>query len=170
MALTRLAVETAMAGQGRLREVLQSLGRSLVTTGANPDLNEPMAAALESFGILPIDRSAVSDADLAKLDDSIIPAYLDLVEIRALEFFANAIAVKSRKQQWEDYSIDRTDQMEWLLQLLKLKQDRYDGRVNLGAGPAAVQMDCQVRGDLCIDEQRARRCFWSNDPDNRCER
>jgi hypothetical protein len=155
MSLTRVGVEKAMVS--RLKEVLTKLKRSTVTDGANPDLNDPVASALEWFGILPTDRTAVADADLANLDDTLQGRYLDLVELRALETFAaNAISLSARTQQWEDYRIDRTDQMQWLLQMIEFKQKQWNDRYNTPNAPAAIEMDSGIRHKLHLHRGRRR--------------
>jgi hypothetical protein len=146
MSLTRIGVESAMVG--RLGAALTALNLSTVKDGTNADLNEPMAAGLDWFGVQPIDRSSITDADLANLDDSVIAQYLDLVEIRALESFVTAVAFGPRSQQWEDYKVDRTDQSRWILELIAAKTAAYNLRHGGTTGPVAVEMDCGVRDAL----------------------
>ena len=53
-----------------------------VMDGSNGDCNEPMAAALVFVNIIPVDRSAVADADLTTLTGATLEAYVDLVELK----------------------------------------------------------------------------------------
>ena len=68
MALTRAYVEAELVGQRR--ELLVLAGMSTSVDGSNPDLNDPIRAALFDVGVTAADPTDVSDADLATVPAS----------------------------------------------------------------------------------------------------
>ncbi|MHC5541347.1 hypothetical protein ACYOEI_24260, partial [Singulisphaera rosea] len=142
-----------------LATALATLGRSTASDGTNPDLNDPIASALEDYGILPADRSNVSDDDLSKIDDSIQGQFVDWTEIRALEAFANDIAFKPRYQQWDDYRVDRNNMLEALRGMIKDKTQQFNTRHNSMGSLRAVAIAPPVEGILTSHPRHDRRGY-----------
>jgi hypothetical protein len=163
MAMNRFQVEYALLSPTRLRGVMRELGLSDPADPTSPvadpdapnaDLNEAIASALESIGVVPADRSAVVDSDLARVSDASAGRFIDLAEIRALEGFVVWLAARPRAERTPDWSIDRVGASgEWVLSILKQKQDRYDS-IWKGGGPEAAKMDRGIRHVLKTHRHR----------------
>jgi hypothetical protein len=157
MSLTRYQVDQALVAPSRLMGTLIALGleKNAYVDRPNADLNEPIASALESVGVVPADRSFVTDDDLAKVSDAAAGRFIDLAEIRALEGFIAWQATRPARERFPDYSVDRVGASgESLLSILKRKQDRYDSLWK-GGGPKAAKMERGIRHTLRM--RRGRR-------------
>lgn len=82
MALTRVQVEDILIS--RAGEMLATLGRDDVASGANADLNDPMAWALRQLGLSVAAATAITDGDLSAIDADDENQFLDLAEYRLL--------------------------------------------------------------------------------------
>ena len=84
MALTRAQTESILIRRtGRLLTAASLDGTTV--SGANGDLNDPLASALRQCGLSVANIASVADSDLASLADSDIDKLLDLAELRTLE-------------------------------------------------------------------------------------
>jgi hypothetical protein len=125
MPLTRTQVERAEVS--RLRAFLEAAGLSTATDGTNPDLNEPMAATLNRFGVVPADRSAVTDDDLAPVGDTpyLQGLFLAWVELDALAACQFAILAKPEMQQWASYTEQWGTAKDAVAAALKAKTEAF---------------------------------------------
>lgn len=84
MALSRANVETILIRRcGRLLTACDLDGTTV--SGANGDLNDPIASALRTLGYTVASRVSVVDADLAGVASGNEEALLDVAELRTLE-------------------------------------------------------------------------------------
>lgn len=103
MPLTRLAAEDRLvrAQLGAIRAAAES-GFSPAATGANPDLNWPIALALIAIGLPPPDPTTVTDADLAAVPPSRLAIFFDAAEVELLEALLGAVRIKVTEQVDQD--------------------------------------------------------------------
>jgi hypothetical protein len=84
MPLTRQQAETEIIGRvGRLMTAAGLDGET--STGSNADLNSPLAAGLLTLGYTVADISNVSSAEVGAVEATLVRAFLDVAELRALE-------------------------------------------------------------------------------------
>lgn len=169
MPITRYQLDQALLSPSRLGGVLRELGRidKAYVDQPNVDLNEAIASALESIGVIPADRSAVDDYDLARVADGAVVRFLDIAEIRALEGLVAWHASRPRATRFPDWQIDRHGNSgEWLLSILKQKQARHDMAARQGSAEAArfargIRRTLRMTGHL--DRRRGIRGPSSDD-------
>ena len=84
MTLTRAQAESILIRRcGKLLTAAELDGTTV--SGANADLNDPIASALRQCGLTVANIASVADSDLTALADSDIDKLLDLSELRTLE-------------------------------------------------------------------------------------
>jgi hypothetical protein len=82
--LTRAKLERVLLR--RCGTLLSAVGLDGTTrSGANPDLDDPIAAGLLSLALAPLDPTEPADADLAGVTGATLPQLLDVAELRCLE-------------------------------------------------------------------------------------
>ena len=139
MAWGRAAVEVVEVA--RTRNALIAAGMSTVVDGTNADLNDPIASALDLFGVQAMDRSNVADADLNQVLPDQQSRFLDYCELRVLDTVRTQIVSRPQRQQWEDYVADYgTNYLAQIEQIIKDKTAAYLARYVNSAAPAIAQM------------------------------
>lgn len=84
MTLTRANVEVMLISRvGKLFSLISLDGTTV--NGTNPDLNDPIAAALLRLDYAVTDITTVADSDIASVSTNDYQPLLDLAELRALE-------------------------------------------------------------------------------------
>jgi len=66
---------------------------SVTFAGINADLNDPIAYGVTTCGFTVADYSVVADSDIAQIESSDYPKFLDLCELRLLNSIASNIDV-----------------------------------------------------------------------------
>lgn len=103
--MTRTQAETVLIARcGKLLTVCGIDGATV--NGTNASLTDPLAWALRQSGYLPAAFGAVTDTDLAGVQDSDIDKLIDLAEIKALEnalgnFDATDISAGPRSESYD---------------------------------------------------------------------
>lgn len=163
MPLTRVNCETSATS--RCKAALTGAGLSTASAGTNTDLNESIASSLEFFGVEPSNRDLVADADIAQLDDSLCPQYLDLLEIRVLEVCHQSILLRGYSKSTQDFRLDRKQIATDLMAYIESKKEEYRRRWNAPAGPEFADLPRGVRHELHLPRGRRVRSLWeTNDP------
>lgn len=157
MALTRYQVEKAIAGDGTAARgrcgliMAQAQLSTVVNPGANPpnaDLDDAMARALEYLRLYPVDRMAVTDADLAPLDSTTVGRFLDLVEIFVLEVCSAGLLTRATKQSWAHYDVEYALSPADLGTRIAALWDAYHARYERSGAPAIAPMTRETRHEL----------------------
>lgn len=83
MTITRAMVEGTLIARAKKR--MEFVGMNITSDGENPDLSDPISAALMQMGIMPVNISSPTSTDIAlvALDD--IYKLMDIAELRLLE-------------------------------------------------------------------------------------
>lgn len=126
--LTRYYVEKVTVGRCKGLLTQAKLSTALDPDTPNEDLSDPLATALEELGVLPADRSNVTDTDLLAISPSLQARFLDLVELRALETALQQIVAAAQSVQWEDYRKSSGMSPAAAQALLAMKWQRYQDR------------------------------------------
>jgi hypothetical protein len=105
--LTRVELDTEVVSNAR--EALEAVGLSTAVDGSNVDLSFLEARTLSYLGVLPPNRADVTDADLAGLDDSVEPRFVDMVMIVVLERCRRGIVMQPQSQSWKNHSVNWGD-------------------------------------------------------------
>jgi hypothetical protein len=154
MALTRGVADPETVS--RTRGALTSAKFSVVTDGTNPDLNAPYAQGLDLFGIVPLSRSGIVDADLDLFDDSLNGRFLDWVEICVLRQCQTYWLSIPSRERWEDYEKDRQYQIQSLAEALKSRLDLFKSRYNNSGVAGVVRLERGIRNTLHTHRPRRR--------------
>jgi hypothetical protein len=119
-------------------------GLATTTATANDDLIDPLASALMDMGYQPNSIAAITDTDLAAVEEDRYPELLDRAELRTLENIAGNldlvnVSVGPRR---EDLS-DLTTQVEKAIDRLVTKIARLYGDEVLSGG--SISLDFQEK-------------------------
>jgi hypothetical protein len=119
-------------------------GLATTTATANEDLIDPLASALMDMGYQPQSIAAITDTDLAAVEEDRYPELLDRAELRTLENIAGNldlvnVSVGPRR---EDLS-DLTTQVEKAIDRLVTKIARLYGDEVLSGG--SISLDFQEK-------------------------
>jgi hypothetical protein len=119
-------------------------GLATTTATANDDLIDPLASALMDMGYQPQSIAAITDTDLAAVEEDRYPELLDRAELRTLENIAGNldlvnVSVGPRR---EDLS-DLTTQVEKAIDRLVTKIARLYGDEVLSGG--SISLDFQEK-------------------------
>jgi hypothetical protein len=144
--LTRAAADRVLASPTRCRAVMLRAGMTAdPAVTPNPDLDDPLATALEQLGLPPADRLSVTDADLARAGPNGGPRLLDLAEIAVLEGCVTAVSSSARRKKWgEDETEYSSSQGADLSKLIEIKRAAYRARWLTSRGVAIAPTDPAV--------------------------
>ncbi|MBA2702696.1 MAG: hypothetical protein H0U60_02475 [Blastocatellia bacterium] len=98
MALLRARVEETMIK--RLRRYMLAAQMAVDPTGANPDLTDPLATALQEMGNVPADVLAIGNTDLAAVAGADNVEFLDRVELRLLKNILGNLPETDMSAEW----------------------------------------------------------------------
>lgn len=118
------------------------------TIGGNPDLNDPIAAALLQMAIVPVDITNVTDSDIAGVDSSDYMELLDRAEYRLLENIQGNldlvdVSLGPRRESYSQFNL----QLQSRLDRLENKISKLYGGGTLEFGAIAVD-DAEKLEDL----------------------
>lgn len=157
--LTRYAVEKAIVS--RLGDALADAGLAFTATpGApNPDLNDPIAAAVEALtggNPFPLDRTAVTDADLAALGPNLHGRFIDLATIQAVKSLVGRPTKRVVSRELPDLKVTYAVSKGAMIDLLKLLEDEYR-RNYMHAGGVSVRRMCRQTPPAVFAPDSCRR-------------
>lgn len=139
MPLTRLAAEMDVVGRVGDR-LLSTFEMEAQATGSNPDLDGPLADALDAFGLVPIaPDGVVQDVDLAAIAAGSRKQYLDLVEISLLKRLHKRALAKPKILEYADYKEDWGPIIDALAETIKTLCDEYEDTYSgVGVGNSGI--------------------------------
>lgn len=149
MPLTRSDAEAMLVSRVGTR--LFSLALFSVPGGSPPyypDLNGPLADALDWFGHPPTSRSAVVDADLAWIPPSLQGRYLDRLEIATLKSIRTRVLGRPKKEMWDTYTTEREDVSKSLEMMIKEKETGYQSSIPTGSTVSVGHQPSQAVNQL----------------------
>lgn len=152
MALTRAQVETILVK--RCGAMMSVAAMSVLTTGSNADLNDPIGYALRKSGFSVADPTSVSTADLAAVSNDDLDQVLDIAEYRTLESILSAVNqfVDTSTGPYRQSLSQYADTLEKRITRLKTQIDNEYGtlgEVEIGS----IQLDFADHNDTLIETE-----------------
>jgi hypothetical protein len=146
MIITRIDVEKIMIRRAGKRMTAAGLDGTTIT-GSNADLVDPIVTALRQCDVEPASISAVTDADLALLDDDMLDAFLDLCELRLLNnILGNYTLVDSQTGPRSDNYSQFTTALEKAIEKLDEKCQKVHGIGSASLETGVINLNFQQKG------------------------